>query len=92
MTPRRLEPAAWWAIRPAQNRKPATYRCPLCGRLLPALTEHMLIVPEGDSARRRHAHSACVMRARKAGRLPLRDEVEPQGPSLWSRIKGLRGR
>ena len=37
----------WWAVRPAQNRKPATYRCPLCGKHLPALSEHMLILPEG---------------------------------------------
>ena len=22
----------WWSMRPAQNLKPATYRCPLCGR------------------------------------------------------------
>ena len=34
----------------------------------------MLLKPEGDSARRRHAHSACVMAARAAGRLPTRDE------------------
>ncbi|HEY5198342.1 MAG TPA: hypothetical protein VIJ51_15080 [Solirubrobacteraceae bacterium] len=88
----RLEPAAWWVLRPAQNHKPATYTCPLCGRLLPALSQHTLILPEGDSRRRRHAHTACVMRARRAGRLPLRDEVEPPGPSLWSRIRGLRGR
>jgi hypothetical protein len=87
----RLEPAAWWTIRPAQNRKPATYRCPLCGGLLPALSEHMLIVPEGDAARRRHAHSACVVRARRAGRLPLRDEVEPRRPSVWSRIRRFGG-
>ncbi len=50
-------------MRRAQNRKPATYRCPLCGRMLPALSEHMLIVPEGDPAGRRHAHSACVLTA-----------------------------
>ena len=38
----------WWAVRPAQNLKPATYRCPLCGKHLPSLSEHMLILPEGD--------------------------------------------
>ncbi len=84
----RLAPAAWWEIRPAQNRKPATYRCPLCGELLPALCEHTLIMPEGDARRRRHAHTACVLRARRAGRLPLREEAEPRGPGLWSRIRG----
>ena len=69
-----VERAEWWDLRRAQNRKPATYTCPLCGRFLPALSEHMLIVPEGDSNRRRHAHTRCVMAARKAGRLPTRDE------------------
>ncbi|MGO9899455.1 MAG: hypothetical protein ACLP0J_07135 [Solirubrobacteraceae bacterium] len=66
----------WWEIRRAHNRKPTTYRCPLCGELLPALSEHMLIVPEGDASRRRHAHSACVMNARRAGRLPTKGEFE----------------
>ena len=64
----------WWTIRPAQNRKPSTYRCPLCGNQLPSLQAHMLITPEGDSSRRRHAHSACVMTARKQGRLPTQAE------------------
>jgi hypothetical protein len=80
----------WWAIRPAQNRKPATYRCPLCGNHLPALSEHFLISPEGDASQRRHAHSACVMRARKAGRLPTQDEwrkTQPRPPSVWSRLR-----
>jgi hypothetical protein len=79
----------WWSIRRAQNSKPATYRCPLCGRHLPALTEHMLIVPEGDSSRRRHAHTQCVLTARKAGRLPTRDEwlkTQPRPPSPWQRV------
>jgi hypothetical protein len=64
----------WWSIRRAQNKKPVTYRCPLCDRHLAALSEHVLIVPEGDSSRRRHAHTACVLEARKAGTLPSRDE------------------
>jgi hypothetical protein len=78
--------AAWYAVRPAANRKPATYRCPLCGGHLPALSEHMLVTPEGDSSRRRHAHSACVMAARKQGRLRLREEVGPASPGLLSRL------
>ena len=41
--------ARWYAVRRAGSTKPATYRCPLCGRHLPALTEHLLVVPEGDS-------------------------------------------
>jgi hypothetical protein len=40
------------------------------------MSDHMLIAPEGDASRRRHAHTECVVGARKAGRLPLRDEVE----------------
>ena len=55
-----LEPAAWWAVRRAQNRKPATYRCPLCGYRLHAMSPHVLISPEGDTSRRRHAHAECV--------------------------------
>jgi hypothetical protein len=89
----------WWTIRTAQNRKPSTYRCPLCGNRLPSLQAHMLITPEGDPARRRHAHSACVMAARKQGRLPTEgeyrkalraDKREADGdPSLWSRVRAL---
>jgi hypothetical protein len=63
-------------MRPAQNRKPTTYRCPLCGGQLPALMAHVLLTPEGDSARRRHAHSECVARARRSGGLPTREEYE----------------
>ena len=80
----------WWLIRPAANRKPATYRCPLCGRLLPALSEHMLLKPEGDDSRRRHAHTACVIRARAAGRLPLREDwlaSQPRTPGPWERLR-----
>jgi hypothetical protein len=73
-------------VRPAGNRKPATYRCPLCGGLLPALTDHMLVLPEGDASRRRHAHGRCVMNARRAGRLPLREDVEPRRPGLLARL------
>jgi hypothetical protein len=86
----------WWTIRTAQNRKPASYRCPLCGSQLPSLQPHMLITPEGDSARRRHAHSACVMAARKQGRLPTQAEWRTAQrhagdrdapPSLWARVR-----
>jgi hypothetical protein len=79
--------ARWYAVRPAANRKPSTYRCPLCGELLPALSAHRLVVPEGDASRRRHAHTACVLKARAAGRLPLRDEVEPPRRGLLRRLR-----
>jgi hypothetical protein len=78
--------AGWYAVRPAANRKPATYRCPLCGGMLPALSEHSLVTPEGDSSRRRHAHTACVMAARKQGRLPLREDVERPKPTLLAKL------
>jgi hypothetical protein len=84
-----LPPAEWWTIRRAANRKPSTYRCPFCSHHLPALSEHMLIAPEGDSRRRRHAHTACVLAARRDGRLVLRDEwlrSQPRPPSLWRRL------
>lgn len=84
----RFGQARWYAVRPAANLKPTTYRCPLCGELLPALSEHLLVLPEGDPQRRRHAHSACVMRARRAGRLPLREEIEPPRPGLFARLRG----
>jgi hypothetical protein len=84
----------WWTMRRAQNRKPATYRCPLCGNHLPALSEHMLISPEGDTSRRRHAHTDCVLKARKAGRLPTRDEWLKTQPrrTLRERLGTLIGR
>jgi hypothetical protein len=86
-----LESARWWTVRRAQNRKPATYTCPLCGKRLASMSEHVLLTPEGDSSRRRHAHTNCALRARKAGRLPLRDEFEatqPRRPSVWRRLLG----
>jgi hypothetical protein len=85
----KLDKARWWAIRPAQNRKPSNYRCPICGYRLHAMTPHMLIAPENDANRRRHAHTECVMAARKDGRLPLYDEwkaTQPRGPSLLDRL------
>ena len=74
-----------------RSRKPATYRCPLCGNHLPALRDHMLIAPEGDTSKRRHAHIDCVKRAREAGELPTEDEwrsTQPRRPSLWRRLLG----
>ena len=93
----KLEPALWWEVRRAQNSKAATYRCPFCGYHLHATTEHMLISPEGDSSRRRHAHRECVLAARKQGRLPLREEwiaTQPRPPSLLHRLlrRGETGR
>jgi hypothetical protein len=88
-----MSEARWWTIRRAQNRKPATYRCPFCGGFLPALSEHVLIAPEGDTTHRRHAHTKCALAARNAGRLPTRDEwraSQPREPrrGLFARILG----
>ena len=85
----RLEKADWWAIRRAQNRKPATYRCPLCGYRLHAMSPHVLLAPQGDTSRRRHAHAECAEAARRQGRLPSYDEwrkTQPRGPGLVARL------
>lgn len=79
----------WWPVCPAQNLKPATYRCPLCRNHLPAFSEHMLILPEDDPAGRRHAHTRCVLEAREANRLPSRDEwraTQPREPGVLARL------
>ena len=86
----KLEKADWWTIRRAQNRKPATYRCPFCNKYLASMSEHVLIAPEGDTGRRRHAHTQCAAAARKAGRLPSRDEwlkTQPRRPGLVARLR-----
>jgi hypothetical protein len=74
--------ARWYTVRPAGSTKPATYRCPLCGGMLPALSAHLLVLPEGDASRRRHAHAQCV----KNARLPAREDVEPRRPGLLARL------
>jgi hypothetical protein len=82
-------------VRPAANRKPATYRCPICDRFLPALSAHMLLFPDGDPRRRRHAHTDCVLRARAAGRLPLKEDRDAQIPARrawWRALLGARPR
>jgi hypothetical protein len=85
----KLPLAPWWTVRPARSTKPSTYRCPICGHLLPAISEHVLISPEGDSRRRRHAHTACVLGARASGALLLREDwarTQQRSPSLWRRL------
>jgi hypothetical protein len=74
--PSRIDPESfrWWEVRRAQNLKPTTYICPLCDQQLHAMSEHMLLLPEGDPSRRRHAHTECVMQARRAGKLLMQDE------------------
>jgi hypothetical protein len=84
------EQVRWWSMRPAQNLKPATYRCPFCGEHLPALSEHVLIAPEDDRSRRRHAHTECVLAAREEGKLPNEEEwrrAQPEAPPTWRRLR-----
>jgi len=55
----------------------------------------MLLYPEGRSEGRRHAHSQCVLAARKAGRLPTREEwqrTQPRPPSWWARTRSRLAR
>ncbi|HUB73814.1 MAG TPA: hypothetical protein VL979_07240 [Solirubrobacteraceae bacterium] len=55
----------------------------------------MLIAPEGDTRRRRHAHSQCVLAARARGQLPSREEwqrTQPRAPSLLARLLRRRRR
>jgi hypothetical protein len=50
----------------------------------------MLIAPEGDTRRRRHAHTECVLRARRDGRLRLREEwlaEQPRPAPWWRRLR-----
>jgi hypothetical protein len=58
------------------------------------MTEHVLISPEGDRSRRRHAHADCVSRARRAGRLKTIDDWRAEQPRArrlrlpWRRSAG----
>jgi hypothetical protein len=84
----RLEQADWWTVRRVSSRKPATYRCPLCGYRLHAMSDHVLIAPEGDATRRRHAHAECV----RAANLPSASDwraTQPRRPGLRSRVARL---
>jgi uncharacterized protein with PIN domain len=73
-----VKETSWWTIRRAQSNRPATYRCPFCGELLHAMSEHVVIAPEGDVDRRRHAHMTCVRAERAAGRFKLYDDVSSE--------------
>jgi hypothetical protein len=85
-----MDRARWWVVRRAQNLKPSTYVCPFCDGLLHATSEHMLVAPEGDVSRRRHAHSECVLAARRRGDLPLEDEWRRQQRAPGRRLRRPR--
>ena len=77
--------ARWWTVAAGAEPQARDLPLPFCGRHLPALSEHVLIMPEGDATRRRHAHTACALAERRAGRLPDRDEyraTQPREPGL----------
>ena len=73
-------------MRRAQSQKPTSYRCPFCDRQLHAMSEHLVIAPEGDVDRRRHAHTECVLAARKAGTFRTYDDWRETQPGLLSRL------
>jgi hypothetical protein len=55
------------------------------------MSDHVLIAPEGDANRRRHAHASCVASARRAGNLPSYDEwraTQPRRRGLLARLLG----
>ena len=86
----KLEQAEWWAIRAARNDKPASYRCPLCGYQLHAMSPHMLLAPENDASRRRHAHTECVQAAVRDGRIRSYEQWRSEqagGPGLLERLR-----
>lgn len=86
-----MPPADWYTVRRAINSKPSTYTCPFCGERFMSLTGHVLVSPEGDTGRRRHAHTQCTLEERAAGRLPSRDEwlaTQPARPRWWRRLTG----
>lgn len=90
-----LPDARWWTARRSRSLKARSYTCPLCGTQLHAMTDHVLIAPEGDLERRRHAHPACVQAERARGGLLLKDEWEARsgaGPrrGLLGRLLGRR--
>ena len=90
-----IESFRWSEIRPAQNLTPATYICPLCDQQLHAVSEHLLLIPERDPSRRRHAHTDCVAQARRAGRLPTYEEWrngKPPSPGTHDRPRQGRNR
>jgi hypothetical protein len=88
-----METVKWWSMRGAQNSKPSTYTCPFCGKRLASMSQHVLIAPEDDKSKRRHAHMECVQKARAAGKLPTKGEwlEAERGPrrSIGERLRGL---
>ena len=87
-----LPEADWYSVRHAQSFQPKSYTCPLCLKQLHAMVDHVLISPEADPERRRHAHSICVRNARAAGLIPTREEWMRSRPREGGAGGGLLGR
>jgi hypothetical protein len=49
------------------------------------MSPHMLIAPEGDTSRRRHAHAECVAAARLPSRADWR-KSQPRKPGVVARL------
>jgi hypothetical protein len=59
------------------------------------MSEHVLIAPEGDTSRRRHAHTDCVLAARQAGTFVTEDEwrrTQPTRQGFFGRLFRSRAR
>jgi hypothetical protein len=60
---------------------------------LASMTDHVLIAPEDDKSKRRHAHWECVRKARAEGKLPTQSEWREaeRGPRPWvgERLRAL---
>ena len=51
--------------------------------------EHVLVLPEGDTRRRRHAHTECALAEKRAGRMPSYEQwlaTQPQRTGRFSRL------
>jgi hypothetical protein len=51
------------------------------------MSEHVLIAPEGDAERRRHAHVECVAAARQAGTFSTYDDWRATQPRRASFVQ-----
>jgi hypothetical protein len=57
------------------------------------MSEHVVVAPDGDVDRRRHAHLECVRAEREAGRFPLYEDVKSdEGGRVRRLLRGLRRR
>jgi hypothetical protein len=53
------------------------------------MSEHVVLAPEGDVSKRRHAHADCVRVQRAGGNLPTRDEWRAAQPPRAGLLRRL---